>query len=100
MDKGTLAQTVVRLRRERGFKSAEALAAATGISHSVLQNLEAGRKKSIDTDMLTTLCQVLNVSPYEFLPELARDDDPREANAVVVARMQLIEQLIRLNAEE
>lgn len=100
MDKPAIASTIVRLRRERGYKRAVDLADAAGVNLVTLQNIEAGRKKTLDSDMITALCRTLHVSPYEFLPELNRDGDRTEEHAVAVARLQLVNQFLSLNGTD
>lgn len=88
MSKSYDAEAIVRIRIDRGYKRADDLADAAGISISTLHNIESGRKKALDSDMLVALCRTLGASPYDFLPGLRREWDELEA-----ARLELIERL-------
>ena len=61
------------LRKERGY-SLRQLAAATGLSHSFLCDIERGRcKPSLDT--LEVLARALEVAPGIFLSQVVVDND-------------------------
>jgi transcriptional regulator with XRE-family HTH domain len=62
-----------KLRKERGY-SLRQLAAATGLSHSFLCDVERGRcKPSLDT--LQVLAGALQVAPEIFLSRVVVDTD-------------------------
>jgi transcriptional regulator with XRE-family HTH domain len=57
-------------RRDLGWSSRE-LAEASGISHSVLRNIESRRKQALTVDDLLAISGALGVSATDIIPELS-----------------------------
>ncbi|TPW78411.1 hypothetical protein [Schumannella sp. 10F1B-5-1] len=70
---------IAAARRSRGYRSADALAAAlygTGITASIIENIEAGRRANLDVSIVLNIARVLGVPVSALLAPIARPDDP------------------------
>ncbi len=74
----SLGKRLAELRRERGYPTARALSLAlegSGITESVIQNIEAGRKPDISVSQLLNLAMALRTSPLFLLAAYGRPLD-------------------------
>lgn len=69
------AEHFAKLRKERGFRSAEALAEASGLTRQMITNFETGRKAEFSIQELVALCRAMKVPPHAIFPELAEFAD-------------------------
>lgn len=73
-----IGRRIVAARRDAGLKSAAALAervADKTISQSVIQNVEAGRKRDLTVHELVEIARAIGVTPAYLAPELDFDSN-------------------------
>lgn len=76
---GSLGARVRELRRERGFRSQKDLADAIPggkVSAATIDNIETGRKTTIDVSQLLNIAMALRVSPIYLLVPIRTPDAP------------------------
>jgi transcriptional regulator with XRE-family HTH domain len=74
----TIGSRIAAARRARGFRSTRELAAAmagTGLTESVLENLESDRRANIDVSHVLNIARTLGVPVVSLLAPMARPED-------------------------
>lgn len=59
-----------KARKNAGYRTAHALAEATGVRASTIYNFESGRKGSLSITDLLKICEATKVPISEFVPEV------------------------------
>lgn len=74
----TLGARIQAARKARGFRTTRELAGAIdggNVSESIIENIEAGRKASLDVSQLLNIAMALGVAPSYLLAPLGRPGD-------------------------
>lgn len=74
----TLGARIQAARKSRGFRTTRELASAIdggNVSEAIIENIEAGRKASLDVSQLLNIAMALGVAPSYLLAPLGRPGD-------------------------
>ncbi|WP_315637300.1 MULTISPECIES: helix-turn-helix transcriptional regulator [Microbacterium] len=95
MSASSFAKRLKAARRSAGV-SAQALSDATGVTRSVIANIESGRKKSITVDEIVAFSAALGITPGGLDERLESSESRARRNEY---RASLKAQISRLQAE-